>query len=202
MPPLFRDRSAGGRALAAALGGAPLDHSVVVGVARGGVAVAAEVARSLRAPLTAVDVERVNSHGLRLGAATADAPAYLLDAPHVPAAAIEAALKRARREAEAVEARMEHERVPVAGRTAVVVDDGVVTGLTLAAACRWARSEQAAAVVAVTPVGRIAGLTRIREEADDVVCAHPLDELTVVGQAYEIFDPLDEWYVAGLLQGR
>ncbi len=199
MEPLFRDRAAGGRALAEALAALELEGAVVVGVARGGVAVAAEVAGALGAPLTAVDVERVNAHGLRLGATTARGPAYLLDAPGVPVEDVEATLGRARRGAAELEARLEHVTLPVEGRTAVVVDDGVVTGLTLAAACRWARAEQAGAVIAATPVGHVAGLARVREEVDEVVCPHPLEELTVVGQAYEIFDPLDEWYVAGLL---
>jgi putative phosphoribosyl transferase len=81
----------------------------------------------------------------------------------------------------------------------VVVAAGPITGLTLAAACRWARAENVSRLVAATPVGRVDGLERIRAEADAVVCPHELEEIAVVGQAYEIFDPLDEWYVAGLL---
>jgi putative phosphoribosyl transferase len=170
-----------------------LEDPIVVGVARGGVAVALEVARKLGAPLTAVDVERVNAHGLRLGATTAHGPPYLLeDAPRD-------VLERARRAAAALEARLDHETLPVAGRTALVVDDGLITGLTLAAACRWARAAGAARVVAATPVGHVRGLARVRDEADAVICPHPLEEIAVVGQAYDIFDPLDEWYVAGLL---
>jgi hypothetical protein len=53
--------------------------------------------------------------------------------------------------------------------------------------------------VAATPVGHVAGLEHIGEESDLVVCPHPLEQIAVVGQAYDIFDPLDEWYVAGLL---
>ncbi len=200
MAPLFRDREAAGRVLADALAALELRDAVVVGVARGGVAVAAEVARALGQPLTAVDVERVNAHGLRLGATTAAGPAYLLEAPAVPLEVVEAALARARREAHALEARLEHEVLPVNGRTALVVDDGAVTGLTLAAACRWARAERADQVVAATPVAHVQGLARVREEADAVVCPHPLEELAVVGQAYDVFDPLDEWYLAGLLE--
>ena len=200
LPPLFRDRAAGGRALAEALAGLDPEDAVVVGVARGGVAVAAEVAAAAGAPLTAVDVERVNARGLRLGATTANGPAYLLEAPGVPAEAVAAALDHARRAAAALEARLEHETLAVAGRTAVLVDDGAVTGLTLAAACRWARASGAATVVAATPVGHVAGLARVREKADELVCPQPLEQLAVVGQAYEIFDPLDEWYVAGLLE--
>jgi putative phosphoribosyl transferase len=199
IPPLFRDRAAGGRVLAEALGGVELDRPVVVGVARGGVATAAEVARELGAPLTAVDVERVNAHGLRLGAVTAHGPPYLRDAHDVPAEEVEATVERARRAAEVLEARLDHVPLPIAGRTALVVDDGVITGLTLAAACRWARAESAERVVAATPVGHAAGLARVDAESDLVVCPHPLHEIAVVGQAYDIFDPLDEWYVAGLL---
>jgi predicted phosphoribosyltransferase len=197
IPPLFRDRAAAGRELAAALD--DLDDPVVVGVARGGVAVAFEVARGLGAPLTAVDAERVNARGLRLGGVTAHGPPYLLDGHGVPAEDVEAAVARARRLAEELESRLELETLPVSRRAAFVVDDGVITGLTLAAACRWARSQGAARIVAATPVGRVDGLARLEGEADLVVCPNPLEEITVVGQAYDIFDPLDEWYVASLL---
>jgi predicted phosphoribosyltransferase len=197
--PVLRDRAAGGRALADALAPIELDRPVIVGVARGGVAVAVEVARALGAPVTAVDVERVNAQGLRLGAVTAHGPAYLREGHGVPDEAVDSAVAQARRAAEVLEQRLEHETLAVSGRTTVVVDDGVVTGLTLSAACRWARAEQSAQVVAATPVGHVDGLARVRAEADLAVCPHPLDELAVVGQAYDIFDPLDEWYVASLL---
>ena len=158
--PLFRDREAAGRVLAAAVASVPEppESPVVVGVARGGVAVALEVARALAAPLTAVDVERVNAHGRRLGAVTADGSAYLREGHGVPEPAVASALDRARRFAEALDARLDLRDLPIVGRTALVVDDGVVTGLTLAAACRWARNRGAGRVVAATPVGRVDGL--------------------------------------------
>ena len=201
IPPLFRDREAAGRVLADAVAALEFEAPIVVGVARGGVAVAVEVARALRAPLTTVDVERVNARGLRLGATTAEGPAYLREGHGVPEDEVEATVARARRAAATLEARLEHERLPLAGRTTIVVDDGLISGLTLAAACRWARAEDVAELIAATPVGHVDGVARVRAEADRLVCPHPLDRIAVVGQAYDIFDPLDEWYVAGLLEG-
>jgi putative phosphoribosyl transferase len=200
IPPLFRDRAAAGRVLARAIGA--VDESLVVGIARGGVAVGAEVAQALDAPLTAVDVERVNARGLRLGAATASGPPYLREGHGVPPEEVEAAVARARREAEVLESRLEHEQLSIEGRFALLVDDGAITGLTLAAACVWGRAQGAARVVAAVPVAHVDGLVRLREAADEVICPHPLEQIAVVGQAYDSFDPLDEWYVAGLLAGQ
>jgi putative phosphoribosyl transferase len=198
-PPLFHDRAAAGEALAGAVAARDLRAQLVVGLARGGVAVALEVARGLAAPLTAVAVARVNARGLRLGATTAEGPPYLSGGHGVPEDEVEAVFARAQRAAGALEQRLELDRPPLAGRSALLVDDGLVTGLTLAAACRWASSAGAARLVAAVPVGAPRGLERVAAEADEVVCPHVVAELAVVGQAYDVFDPLDEWYVAGLL---
>ncbi|HVM17517.1 MAG TPA: phosphoribosyltransferase family protein [Gaiellaceae bacterium] len=199
-PPLFHDREEAGRTLAAAVPEPePGPQPLVVALARGGVAVAVEVARRLDAPLTAAAVARVDARGLRLGATTAEGPPFLLDGHGVPGEEVAALVERARREAAALERRLELRRPPLAGRHAVVVDDGLVTGLTLAAGCRWASAAGAARVTAATPVGAPRGLARVAAEGADVVCPHVLEQLAVVGQAYELFDPLDEWYVAGLL---
>jgi putative phosphoribosyl transferase len=199
-PPLFHDRAAAGEELAdafAAARGRPT--ALVVGLARGGVAVAVEIARRLAAPLTAVAVARVNARGLRLGATTVDGPPYLLSGHGVAEDEVDAVVATARRQAETLERRLELVRSPLAGRAVLLVDDGLVTGLTLAAACRWARAAGAAHLATAVPVGSPRGLARVAGEADEVVCPHAIDRLAVVGQAYDVFDPLEEWYVAGLL---
>lgn len=201
-PPLFRDRAAAGLVLAEAVKGATLREPLVVGLARGGVAPALEVARKLRAPLAALAVARVNARGLRLGATTADGPPYLLEGHGVPPHELDSVLARAGQRARALEERLELRRPPLAGRTVVVVDDGLVTGLTLAAGCRGARAAGAETLVAAVPVGAPRGLARVAAEADAVLCPHVVDDLAVVGQAYDSFEPLDEWYVAGLLAGE
>jgi predicted phosphoribosyltransferase len=104
-----------GGALSVAVAALELDELVLIGVARGGVAVA--VARELAAPLTAINIERVNAYGSRLGAVTADGPPYLRERHGVPEEDVESALERSRRAAQALEARLEHETLPVAGRT-------------------------------------------------------------------------------------
>lgn len=198
-PPLFHDRAAAGEELARTPGLAELEQPLVVGLARGGVAVALEVARRLEAELAAVAVARVNAHGLRLGATTADGPPYLQAGHGVPGDEVADVVAHARRQAQAVDRRLGSPRPRVAGRRVLVVDDGLVTGLTLAAGCCWARGAGAAHVTAATPVAAPRGLDRVRAEADDVVCPHVVEQLAVVGQAYHLFEPLDEWYVAGLL---
>ena len=133
-----------------------------------------------------------------------DADVNVTFAPYllVPEEAVEDVVARARREAVRLEARLEHETLPVEGREALVVDDGAITGLTLSAGCLWARAEGALRVVAAVPVGRVDGLRRVADVGDEVVCPHPLEEIAVVGQAYDSFDPLDEWYVGSLLDDR
>src|SRR6187431_558666 len=107
IPPLFRDRAEAGRILSEAVAALELERPIVVGVARGGVAVAVEVARRLGAPLAAVDVERVLVARLRVGAATGNGPPYLSNVQDLPNDAVEAAVERARRAAAALEARLE-----------------------------------------------------------------------------------------------
>jgi predicted phosphoribosyltransferase len=89
--------------------------------------------------------------------------------------------------------------IDVAGRTAIVVDDGVATGGTAVAALRWARAEGAAAVVLAVPVAPPQTLERLRHEADDVVALATPVPFAAVGEWYRIFDQATDGEVVAAL---
>ena len=174
---LFADRRDAGRALARALADEPLDDAVVVGLARGGVVVAAEVADALELPLDVLAVRKVGhpwQPEYALGAVAPGGGVYVRDPGGLSEAELAAQIERA--EARAAEASTAHshagrEPVSLAGSTCVLVDDGLATGATMIAAVRWARSRGAARVVAAVPVAARQSAALLRGEADAVVCA-------------------------------
>jgi putative phosphoribosyl transferase len=206
-PAQFEDRADAGRRLGASMAGAYAAPVVVYGLARGGVPVAAEVARALGAPLDALVVRKVGhpqQPEYALGAVTADGPPYLRALRGLDGAA--APLIRARVEAASAEARSMDERLHLdvaalspEGATCILVDDGLATGATMVAACRWARARGAARVVAATPVGAGATLRALDAEADEVVCPQAPEELWAVSIWYCDFGPVGEGEVRALL---
>jgi putative phosphoribosyl transferase len=95
--------------------------------------------------------------------------------------------------------RGDRSRVELAGRTAVVVDDGIATGATARAACRVARALGAARVVLTAPVGSPDAVAGLSDVADDVVCLERPAQFGAVGQFYEDFTPTSDHDVAVLL---
>lgn len=201
---LFADRVDAGGALARALAPWSGEPPLVVGLARGGVVVAAVVARMLAAPLDALAVRKVR-HPLRpeyaLGAVAPGGAAYVRGADGLSGEELAAAVWRARAEANDLDRRLRaaRPRLSPAGRTVLLVDDGLATGATMIAAVRWARVAGAGRVVAAVPVGARETLELLRGEADEVVCPHAVDELGAVGLWYREFAPVDEREVAALL---
>jgi putative phosphoribosyl transferase len=206
MPPdaLFTDRTAAGRALAERLAPYACDTALVVGLARGGVVVAAEVARALGLPLDALAVRKIG-HPFQpeyaLGAVAALAQPYLRGADGLDERELAAAVQRARLEAAALD-RVLHPD----GRTArlawsrlLLVDDGVATGASMMAAVRWARERRAAAVVVAAPVVSRQALSSLRLQADAVVAVSVPPELPAVGLFYDSFPQVGEEEVLGLL---
>jgi putative phosphoribosyl transferase len=201
---LFADRSDAGRALAAELGAEADADLVVVGLARGGVQVAAEVARALVAPLDVVAVRKVRhpwqpEYGI--GAVTPGGGTYVRSRDGLSDEQIDAAVEEARAKAALLDARLhaEHERLDLGGRTVLVVDDGLATGGTMIAALRWARAAGARRVLAVLPVAAEPSLEQVRREADAVVCPYVLSDFFAVGVWYRSFDQVEDGEVVRLL---
>jgi predicted phosphoribosyltransferase len=202
--PLFADRIDAGRALAVELERERSPELVVVGLARGGVAVAAEVARTLQAPLDTVAVRKVGhpwqpEYGI--GAVTPGDGVYVRAHDGLTDEELAAAVEEAKQKAASLDEKLhaEHARLELAGKTVLVVDDGLATGCTMIAALRWAGAAEAARVVAAVPVAAAETLGLVRAEADDVVCLHAISPFFAVGVWYGSFGQIDDSEVVRLL---
>ena len=192
----FRDRVDAGRRLAALLGHLRGPDVVVVGLPRGGVPVAGEVATALDAPLDVIVVRKLGvpfQPELGMGAIGEDGVRVVNDEVvrlaginDVELAAVEAA-ERAELSRRARRFRGGRERIPLLGRVVVVVDDGIATGSTARAACEVARAEGAARVVLAVPVAPRDWTVRLAGAADDFVCVDTPEPFFAVGQFYADF---------------
>ncbi|HET9601421.1 MAG TPA: phosphoribosyltransferase family protein, partial [Acidimicrobiales bacterium] len=192
----FRDRVDAGRRLAALLGHLRGLDVVVVGLPRGGVPVAGEVATALDAPLDVIVVRKLGvpfQPELGMGAIGEDGVRVVNDEVvrlaginDVELAAVEAA-ERAELSRRARRFRGGRERIPLLGRVVVVVDDGIATGSTARAACEVARAEGAARVVLAVPVAPRDWTVRLAGAADDFVCVDTPEPFFAVGQFYADF---------------
>jgi putative phosphoribosyl transferase len=211
VPPIvpFADRRAAGRALAAPLLDRRDPSPVVLGLPRGGVPVAAEVARALGAPLDVIVVRKLgapNQPELAMGALGEEGVRVLDEAliARLRASPAEVAriehTERAELEARVARFRAVRVRVPLTGRSAIVVDDGIATGSTARAACLVARAHGADQVVVATPVAPASSLPGLREVADDVVCLASPSPFHAVGEWYRDFTPTGEDEVLALLR--
>ncbi|MEV6140186.1 phosphoribosyltransferase family protein [Nocardia sp. NPDC051990] len=206
---LFLDRGDAGRRLAVRLQPLHGEDLVILGLQRGGVPVAYEVARALGAPLDVIVVRKLgvpHQPELAFGAIGEDGVRVLNDTVVAGTwLTTEEMAKVEHREREELSRRAERfrvgrSRIPLAGRTAVIVDDGVVTGATGRAACQVARAHRAARVVLAVPVGAQDALAALSKEADEVICLESPLWFFAVGQWYRHFGPTSAREVVELLR--
>jgi len=206
---VFRNRTEAGTALAARLEHLRGDDVVVLGLPRGGVPVAFEIAEALDAPLDVIVVRKVGVPGqpeLAMGAIGEDGVRVVNDEIVRLTGASTADFARVeQREREelrrrAVRFRGAAPRVDLTGRTAVLVDDGIATGSTARAACHVARAHGAARVVLAVPVAAPDSVVALSEDADEIVCVEQPSWLRSVGQWYEDFTQVEDQTVVELLE--
>jgi predicted phosphoribosyltransferase len=204
---LFADRTDAGRRLGERLAGVE-GVVVVLGIPRGGVVVAVEVAAALGAPLDVVVPRKIGAPfnpELGLGAIAPGVRVLderLIRELGVPDSYLEREIAAQERE---IERRLEVYRggrppVDVRDSIAIVVDDGVATGGTAIAALRWARAAGAREVVLAIPVAPPQAIPMLETEADRVVALATPDRFHAVGQWYRDFDQVADRAVVAVLQ--
>ena len=204
----FRDRTEAGQLLAPRLEHLRGQDVVVLGLPRGGVPVAAELARALDAPLDVIVVRKVGvpfQPELAM-AAIGEGDVLVVDQRVLALTGVTPEqMARAEEQARAELAdrvrrfRGTRAAVPLAGRIAVLVDDGIATGSTARAAAAVARALGAARVVLAAPVGARQSARRLAHEIDEVICLHTPRDFLAVGRFYDDFRPPRDDEVVALL---
>lgn len=183
--------------------------TVVLGLVRGGLVPAHEVAKALKVPLDFVIVRKLGVPGnpeLAMGALTEDAIAIfdteILTAYTISQDIKEKAVASANKEiARRVELyRKDYPKRALRGKTAIIVDDGIATGTTVRAAIGSCRSRGAKKIIVAVPVCPTEALTALKNDADEILCIHPSDTLFAVGAFYEQFPQIEDGEVLRILQ--
>ena len=205
----FRDRAEAGALLAAELGQYRGKKAVVLGIPRGGMVIADELARALGAEVDIVLAHKLRTPGqaeLAMGSVSEDGKLFL-NMEVVQGLGIEEAYVQQEKERQMAEIARRTElfrrvrpKVDLAGRTVIVTDDGVATGATTQAAFWAVRLEKPARLVAALPVGPEDTIARLANDVDEMVCLRTPPFFSAVGQFYQRFEPVDDQDVLKILE--
>jgi putative phosphoribosyl transferase len=206
----FRDRADAGSLLADRLAKAGYGQAIVLGIPRGGIILADIVANKLGADFDIVIPRKMGApenEELAIGAVTEDGTSYInryiVDALRIPPDYIEN--EKARQAAE-IKRRAAAYRRPgsyrIAGKNAILVDDGIATGATVIASARWARKQNPSSLTVAVPVAPPQSVEVLEQEADSVVVLHTPRDFASVGQFYEEFRPVSDEEVMQITRSR
>lgn len=204
----FRDRHDAGARLAERFAQYRARNTLVLGLACGGVAVAAEVAKALNAPLDVIVARKLGaptSRELAIGAVTADGGRYyneaLIRELAIPRAYVERMTGREMIAAQRQENALRLQARPnVTGRTVILVDDGLGTGAPMIAATRSVQARYPERIVVAVPIAAQAPCEELQSEADEVVCLLTPEPFWTVGLFYQDFTPVEDAEVKELLR--
>lgn len=205
---MFADRTEAGQLLAERLADLRNEDVVVLGLPRGGVPVALQVARALDAPLDVIVVRKLGVPYQRELAAGAigESGVRVINEDVVSMAGVteEQLTGVEAREREELERRVRlyrkgHPRVPLVGRTAVIVDDGIATGSTAKAAAQITRALGAKRVIVATPVAPVDVSERLAADADEVIVVETPESFYAIGQFYYDFSQTSDREVSDCL---
>jgi len=205
----FLNRADAGRRLAGVLTGVRDADAIVLGLPRGGIPVGYEIAQALGIPLDVILVRKVGLPAqpeLAMGAIGEDG-VRLVNTEVVQSEQVSERVfaeveqrERAELRRRAERYRLDRPRAAVAGRTAIVVDDGIATGSTARAACQVARAHGAARVILAVPVAPRGTVAALRQVADQVVCLESPEPFYAIGQWYQDFAQTTDAEVVRLLR--
>ncbi len=198
---LFYDRTDAGRRLAKLLKRRIQGPCIVLAIPRGGVVVGYEVAKELGCPLDVVISRKVGAPAqpeLAVGAVAEDGVVFVdEEIAGLVGVSRDYVERRAREEQREVRRRAEEyrggrEMPDLSGKTVILVDDGLATGLTMMAAVHMARNKGAEKVVVAVPVSPPETVAKLRRHADEVICLETPTNFYAIGQFYERFDQLTD----------
>jgi predicted phosphoribosyltransferase len=206
----FRDRAEAGNLLSERLAKKGYDPAIVLGIPRGGIILADIVAKKLGADFDIVIPRKMgapDNEELAIGAVMEDGTSYInryiVNALRIPQDYIEN--EKARQAAE-IRRRSAIYRKParydIAGKNAILVDDGIATGATVIASARWARKQNPLSLTVAVPVAPPQSVEILEQEADSVIVLHTPRDFSSVGQFYEEFAPVSDEQVMQIMRSR